>query len=197
VNWIFDEQSAPDGARLTHVSANGAPMSWRAVLGAWMSDAEYRQAFSASIAGAPFAALRWETPALSTAGLDAPYAHAILESPELARPAPDPGAFAEHFATPDNGTGLAVFANLGGDATLIAPRPLAGAEHYGHLAAFVRGAPAQQVDALWIRIAQAVSARLGERPIWLNTAGAGVPWLHVRVDARPKYYRHAPFRAAP
>lgn len=25
----------------------------------------------------------------------------------------------------------------------------------------------------------------------------GVYWLHLRLDTRPKYYTHAPFRAAP
>jgi hypothetical protein len=36
--------------------------------------------------------------------------------------------------------------------------------------------------------------RLGARPIWLNTAGAGVPWFHVRLDKRPKYYGVDPYR---
>jgi hypothetical protein len=31
---------------------------------------------------------------------------------------------------------------------------------------------------------------------WVSTAGTGVPWLHVRRDTRPKYDRHAPYRAA-
>ena len=28
------------------------------------------------------------------------------------------------------------------------------------------------------------------RPLWLNTSGAAVAWLHVRLDSSPKYYRH-------
>ncbi len=34
-------------------------------------------------------------------------------------------------------------------------------------------------------------------PVWLSTAGAGVSWLHVRLDDRPKYYGHGPYRTAP
>ena len=30
----------------------------------------------------------------------------------------------------------------------------------------------------------------GDMPLWVSTAGLGVSWLHVRLDARPKYYRH-------
>jgi hypothetical protein len=65
---------------------------------------------------------------------------------------------------------------------------------YGHLAAFVRGAPAEQREALWRTVGDALSRRLGAKPVWLSTAGAGVSWLHVRLDDRPKYYGHAPYR---
>jgi hypothetical protein len=40
-------------------------------------------------------------------------------------------------------------------------------------------------------------AWLGVRPVWLSTAGAGVPWLHLRLDDRPRYYGFAPFRRPP
>jgi hypothetical protein len=37
--------------------------------------------------------------------------------------------------------------------------------------------------------------RLNNKPVWLSTAGAGVAWLHIRLDDRPKYYGYTPFRA--
>ncbi|EKX46959.1 hypothetical protein GUITHDRAFT_107309 [Guillardia theta CCMP2712] len=33
--------------------------------------------------------------------------------------------------------------------------------------------------------------------VWVNTEGSGVPWLHLRIDTRPKYYHYAPFRSSP
>jgi hypothetical protein len=36
--------------------------------------------------------------------------------------------------------------------------------------------------------------RVSAKPVWLSTAGGGVAWLHVRLDDRPKYYAHAPYR---
>jgi len=37
---------------------------------------------------------------------------------------------------------------------------------------------------------QGLEDRLADTPLWLSTAGLGVSWLHVRLDTRPKYYRH-------
>jgi uncharacterized protein DUF6940 len=42
--------------------------------------------------------------------------------------------------------------------------------------------------------ARSTRAIAGWRP-WVSTAGMGVPWLHVRLDTRPTYYRHAAYRA--
>ena len=39
-----------------------------------------------------------------------------------------------------------------------------------------------------------MARRVGARPVWLSTAGAGVSWLHVRLDDRPKYYGCGPYR---
>ena len=94
----------------------------------------------------------------------------------------------------DAAVGVSAFANLRGDAMIVVPHPLVAPSAYGHLAAFMRDAPAAQVHALWQRIGLAVQERLNDRPLWLNTAGAGVAWLHVRLDSRPKYYRYAPYR---
>ncbi len=42
-----------------------------------------------------------------------------------------------------------------------------------------------------------MTQRIGAMPVWLSTAGAGVSWLHVRLDTRPKYYHHGPYRQPP
>src|SRR5262245_64944563 len=102
----------------------------------------------------------------------------------------DPGAFAEHFR-PDRS--VVTFDNLGHDAVLVAPCPGEPGSNFSHLASFNgTAAPAQQ-DALWQAVGEAMDERLGARPVWLSTAGLGVAWLHVRLDDRPKYYRHAPY----
>ena len=46
------------------------------------------------------------------------------------------------------------------------------------------------------RWSQAMVQRVGIKPVWLSTAGAGVSWLHVGLDDRPKYYGFGPYRQA-
>jgi hypothetical protein len=64
-----------------------------------------------------------------------------------------------------------------------------------HLAAFVRSASADVIDDLWSSVGRAVARRRAAKPdpVWISTAGLGVYWLHVRLDDRPKYYRHRAF----
>ncbi len=77
---------------------------------------------------------------------------------------------------------------------MVVPCPVAEASAYRHLAAFVRLAPESQRHALWQSVAEAMTRRIGAKPVWLSTAGAGVSWLHVRLDDRPKYYGFGPYR---
>ncbi|MDP1796726.1 MAG: hypothetical protein Q8K78_04560 [Planctomycetaceae bacterium] len=77
---------------------------------------------------------------------------------------------------------------------MIVPCPIANQVAYGHLAAFVRHAPPSQRDALWKAVGEVWDKRVSQTPVWLSTAGAGVPWLHVRFDSLPKYYWHSPYR---
>ena len=86
------------------------------------------------------------------------------------------------------------FANLGGDAQLIVPTPRRDSlANYSHIAAFTRSAPMEQQCALWRQVGRGMQERVGEKPIWLNTAGGGVAWLHIRLDDSPKYYRHSAY----
>lgn len=190
--WSASYENLPSGRRYL-IKRNAQPATFADVIAAWQTDAAFRVWLNALLADAPYRAFRWETPGVTVATAHRPFEFVLLDAPSLARE-PDRGAFAEHFAP---GAAVARFANLSGDSVLIAPAPLAADDMYGHLAAFVRGAPAVQVDALWRAVGDALARRLSAKPVWLSTAGAGVSWLHVRLDDRPKYYGHAPYRAQP
>jgi hypothetical protein len=175
------------------VERDAQPASYLDVIQGWRDDPTFRSLFNAALADAPYAAFRWETPPVDHESTTRPFEFVLLDSPRLAR-APNPDAFAEHFDR-SPGKAVLIFPNLGGDALLIVPRPQVDRSAYGHLAAFVRGAPESQRQTLWRLAGESMLRRLNhDRPVWLNTAGGGVSWLHVRLDDRPKYYRHRPYR---
>ncbi|HEY1187883.1 MAG TPA: hypothetical protein VGE74_09510 [Gemmata sp.] len=158
-------------------------------------DPEFRLWFNGVLASVPFTGFRWETPGVTAGAASCAFEFVTLDAPGLVR-APNPSAFAEHFRGAP-GAQVVSFPNLGGDSLLVVPCPVAPAGAYGHLAAFARDAPEAQRDALWKCVAEVVLGRLGPVPAWLSTAGAGVSWLHVRLDDRPKYYGHEPYRLVP
>jgi hypothetical protein len=191
--WRFVVEELPGGVGLRFGMELGSkPVSVADVLHAWRTDATFRTRYNSALAALPFSAFRWETPAVTDATLTSPFEFVVLDSPGLDR-RPEPEAFADHFGGADPSS-VVVFPNLGGDAIMVVPRPEAEPSHYGHLAAFVRHAPERQRHALWRAVGEAMARRVGSKPVWLSTAGAGVAWLHVRLDDRPKYYGYGPYR---
>jgi hypothetical protein len=174
------------------IDLGSSPVSYAEVLRLWQYNADFRSLFIGLLADCPFTAFRWETSSITAATSNRPFEFVLLDSPGLAR-SPDPHAFAEHFVgAPENG--VVEFTNLGRDAIMIVPCPNGPTTAYGHIGAFVRQAPEPQKHALWELVGKVMQRRLGTKPVWLSTAGAGVSWLHVRLDDRPKYYGHAPYR---
>ncbi|MEZ4241202.1 MAG: hypothetical protein R3F59_34590 [Myxococcota bacterium] len=172
-------------------------IGWSEVVERWQHDEPFVDAWTERLASLPNAAIFWETPPVTAA--DRPFAYVAVDAPGLARAPADEQAFAGPWASAPAGP-VATFANLGRDAVLVTPRPLAGpraAQRYPHLLAFVRTAPQAHQRALWRAVGAAVAARRSARPVWVSTAGMGVFWLHVRLDDRPKYYRWRPYRDDP
>lgn len=140
----------------------------------------------------PFGVYRWETPPVSQPGTDRLFEFVVTESHEIDLPA-DPGPFHSYFKELADSETVAVFENLGGDARLIAPEPDRPQRNYSHIEAFTKTAPLQLQHDLWRKVGEVMEKQLSDRPIWLNTAGGGVAWLHIRLDSSPKYYRHRPY----
>ncbi|MBN8228355.1 hypothetical protein JYK02_12670 [Corallococcus macrosporus] len=196
----FTCESLRSDTRQHRLLSAGMAVSWAAFAAGLRTEPALRSALSETLADCPYPAFFWETPAVSAAGTGTPFEMVLVSAPSLAGTKASPVAFAEQLQLEDrSGPEVRTFANLGGDATLVVPRAMADSESYGHLAAFVRAAPASQVHALWQAVGEALTAAWarGPAPVWLSTSGSGVPWLHVRLDARPKYYKHAPYRVRP
>jgi hypothetical protein len=192
--WKARSEKTADGAIIKFaIDLDSSGVSYAEVLTRWQKDAEFRAFFNDLLATAPFPAFRWETPPITSATATRNFEFVLLDSKGLARTS-DPDAFAEHFGDSASAE-VVTFANLGNDALMVVPRPIGNASAYGHLAAFVRKAPSRQIHLLWAAVGEAMTRRLGTEPVWLSTAGAGVSWLHVRLDSRPKYYAYTPYRS--
>lgn len=173
---------------------DGEPLAHSEVMTRWRSDPSFVALFETSLAETPFAAFFWETPAVDRTRWEQPFECVLIEARSLAGLRPDPVPFGTHL-DPTQGEACA-FENLGGDALLVAPTLGAGAAHCAHLADFLRGAPPAARAALWATLAERIEACVDDRPLWVSTSGLGVAWLHVRLDRRPKYYQHDPYRGA-
>jgi hypothetical protein len=170
------------------------PLSWSDVVDRWQNDQSFRGFFISVLADAPFPAYFWETPPVTRATIDREFEFVLVDSQSLAGVRTDQQAFANQFASARSGESVIEFANLGGDATLVVPCPREPMSAYSQISAFARQAPDDQQHKLWSMVGAALERQLGAQPVWLNTSGLGIYWLHIRLDASPKYYTHGPYR---
>ena len=192
--WSAPTEQLSEGEVLRfRILQRSSPMTLDEVLRGWIENREFRSFFTELLARVAFVDYRWETPPSTKSSAAQNFEFVVVNSPGLADTA-EPSAFAEHFPKSSTSGGVVSFYNLGKDARLIVPCQIASPEVYRHLGTFVRRAPAEQKHKLWKIVGTEMTRDLGQAPIWLSTAGAGVSWLHVRMDQRPKYYVHAPYR---
>ena len=188
VRWV--ETELLPGIRQLYLLDEGVPLTWAQVRADWTAGGPATHALRKGLRGLPFDAFTWETPPVSESEINhVPFECVVSHMPQLARNAADATAFREHFGATD----IASFVSLKGDALLISPAPRPGVDA-AHFAAFARTAPSSLWLALLRQVAKADAEQRSAGHLWLSTAGMGVPWLHVRLDTRPKYYRHRPYR---
>ena len=191
-SWSVTTSMVGDSTqRVTISAADGHRLTWREAIELWKSP-DFAKFYSETLAASPWPQFFWECPPVNSEhAASLPFEHVTVRARAFA-PA-NPSDFHEHFAS-CAAASIITFANLGGDAQLVAPCERgAPRSNYAHLAAFVRGAPEEQRIALWALVGERMEAALterGKRPTWLSTEGSGVPWLHVRLDSRPKYFHH-------
>jgi hypothetical protein len=155
-------------------------------------EGDFRMFFIDLLSEVPFRAYHWETPPVSNDTLHQPFEFVASRTPGIDLP-PDPGPFRQYFQAEQQAV---VFDNLGGDAKLIAPTPAEQELNYSHIGVFTEYAPKEQQLAFWQKVGMVAQKMISDQPVWLNTAGGGVSWLHVRLDSTPKYYRHLPYTSA-
>ena len=189
--WHATTESIPSGTKY-RLHDDCAVLSYRQFTQLLQQEDGFIDWYSALLAGSELTAFYWELPPVTHATYDQHAEFVLIDAPALAAIGPDPAPFISHFdAAPDDD--VLLFPNLGGDATLIVPRPMGDYGAYPHLAAFMRDGPPEQIRVFWRRVAESLYQDVTTAPRWLSTAGLGVAWLHARIDTRPKYYSHKPY----
>jgi hypothetical protein len=152
----------------------------------FLRDERFVYCLRQAMLGNDFIALRWESAAITSQVLSDAYQCVVLNDPSIERPA-NPGPFAQYLHAASR---ACVIHSNGKDAKLLIPCEGAAGQQYCHLRAFLQQAPDTQVNDLFQLLGRVLRCSITEQPIWLNTAGGGVAWLHIRVDSRPKYYQY-------
>ena len=191
--WNARTDPVDSGVRLRFYDGD-EPLSFDALLHLLDSSDDFALWYGNTLSHNGSEAFFWEHPALTNDRLDDVSECVLIDSRSLAGLRADPTPFARHFREAQ-GQDVISFRNLGGDAQLVVPCPVGPSGAYPHLAAFLRQGPSTQVASLWSAVARAVQGNVADTPLWLSTSGLGVAWLHVRLDSRPKYYQHEPYKS--
>ncbi len=182
VNQAAVEIEGHQAQLVTFNTVENHPLTWQQIAQHLTKDSDFRTLWNHTWATLPFD-FEWKPVPIHpyTAQTHPFFAIAF---PAKFRPA-NPKDF-QHYLTdlaPDELT--ATFDNFSGDAQLLIP---ANTGDYGHIAAFCRTAEPEAARALWQEVGKLCLAAIAQQtPVWCNTHGHGVPWLHVRFDSRLKY----------
>ncbi|MEM1357043.1 MAG: hypothetical protein AAGF89_02540 [Bacteroidota bacterium] len=178
-----------DGSVLVRLFEEGRQLSWEQVLLGLQEQPTFALWYSQVLAETDLEGFLWEHPPIGVNDLTKAYEFRLYPAASMQSLPADPNTFAKYF-----NPSLAVhFPNLRKDADLVVPTPISGINisAYAHLAAFVSGAPQEQLVAFWRLVGERVMALISDDPLYVSTHGFGVYWLHVRLEGRPKYFRTA------
>ena len=178
-----------------YLDKDNEPLSFREVVNLWASDNLFRGFHCQVLSDISFNAYRWETPVVDLNRFDRPFEFIVRNDPSLDGPE-NCSAFQQYFDAADEEQWIVEFPNLGGDAILVVPLPGGSHVDHCHLASFIGSCSAEHESLLWKHVGMTMLERVSDVPVWLSTAGGGVAWLHVRLDDKPKYYSHQPYKAS-
>jgi len=134
-----------------------------------------------------FPAFYWEHPAMKKEFSGKKYECILQRSRPLEHLPINESAFKDYIHLNEQATD---FMNLGKNARLVVPTKRSDKEIYNHMGKFIRFAEKEQIIEVFKRVGKSMLEEIeSKKLIWLNTAGLGVIWLHIRLDTRPKYYK--------
>lgn len=102
--------------------------------------------------------------------------------------------FEEHINKVKNEKYAISFYNLNKTTLLIIPLPKKS-KNFMTLKHFIDNASKLQQKKFWMKVSCEVRKMLkNHKKIWVSTHGLGVPYFHLRIDTKPKYYLTKKFK---
>jgi hypothetical protein len=175
-------------------------LRWSEVLQNWKTTS-FTNFFTHVIVSEAFEDFFFEAPPVAKGRLEEPFECVLMDAGGvLERRQASSASFAKHLSQHAGSMKVTEFESLGGDAVLVVPcqAPSVGKDVYNHLGSFLRLGPQEQVQNFWYLASDAITRKtdnLGTgTPLWISTDGRGVPWLHLRLDEAPKYFKHSEYK---
>ncbi|KLL03482.1 MAG: hypothetical protein MRECE_10c011 [Mycoplasmataceae bacterium CE_OT135] len=152
-------------------------------------DQDFLNAFNEALeqAGSQLSAYFWECVPVSQTTKGKNFEFVVIKSESLDKITQDYSRFQEHFNQSQES--VVSFFSFSRD-TLVVPIPNEK-KNYKNLKEFINNAPSEQKNNFWQKVGEEMEEKLlnaDGAPRWLSTHGLGVPYLHVRIDKKPKYY---------
>ena len=161
-------------------------MKWREKIKEWL-EGNY-QKYPSSINQSFF----YETSPI-TRTMNSKYEDKYIENKYLSKMKEDNSPFKKEIMKSKN-KNVTSFFNLSKDAYLIIPIPRKN-KIFTTLKDFMDNASKTQQKALWKRVALSIIKMLkNHKKVWISTHGTGVPYLHIRIDVKPKYYQTTKYK---
>lgn len=192
--WVAKPTVLNDNVYKISLFEGDSQLHYDEVIRNWREKSEFRNFYFSILQRSPFDAFFWENPPVTKLNIKYAYEFVLVNSPQLSQVRADPSPFQEKFKSLSAGQDVIAFENLGRDAELVVPCPVAAQNIYAHFASFIRQAPENQKHGLFITLANSLEMRINNKPTWVSTSGLGVYWLHIRLDTIPKYYSYQAYR---
>jgi hypothetical protein len=94
----------------------------------------------------------------------------------------------QEYITKSKNKYVVAFPNLSKDTILVIPMPVRG-KNYATLRDFIDNSAETQQKEFWKTVAQVAREFMKEKgKVWISVHGMGVPYTHVRISSKPKYY---------
>ncbi len=187
----FRHEEISPGTTRYRICLDGTYLTFRSWIQQLKNSERFVRSYVQALQDSPYPAFFWEVKPIKLQDIDQAFEYVLVHSDSLPGIIANSNSFKDYFGADE---AVVSFPNLSGDALLVVPTQLSDESNYNHLATFVRNAPHTQVVNFWQKVAVEYEKLIGVETKWLSTAGLGVYWLHVRIDSRPKYYRHGAYR---